>query len=67
MPPAIKTQKVIKEPVKTFTKNLGPMQLLKTTKNTRCYTELIDQKDNLQKMKYKLKRTVNPRPQNMIQ
>ena len=47
--------------------NLGPMQLQRTTRNTRHYTELIDQKDNLQKIECKLKRTVNPKLQNTVQ
>ena len=66
MPPATETQKVSKEPAKTPTKNLGPRQLQRTTRNTKHYTELIDQKDNLWKMEYKLKRTVNLRPQNTV-
>ena len=62
MPPVTKTQEVSKESAKTPTKNLGPIQLQRITKNTGHYTELIDQKDNLQKMEHKLKRTVNLRP-----
>jgi hypothetical protein len=37
----------------------------KTIKNIRRYIKLIDRKDNLQKIEYKLKRIVNPKPQNM--
>jgi len=66
MPPTTKTQEVSKESAKTPTKNLGPIQLQKTTRNTGHYTELIDQKDNLQKMECKLKKTVNPKPQNTV-
>src|SRR6266702_3449561 len=39
----------------------------RTIRNIRRYTELIDRKDNLQKMECKLKRIVNPRPQNTAQ
>ena len=62
MPPTTKTQRVSKKPAKTPIENLGPMQLKKTIKNTGCYTKLINQKDNLQKMECKLKKTVNLRP-----
>jgi len=41
MPPTTKVQEVSKELAKTPTKNL-PIQLQKTTKNTRCYTKFID-------------------------
>jgi len=67
MPPATETQEVSKELAKTPIENLGPIQLKKTIRNTGCYTKLIDQKDNLQKMECKLKRTVNPKPQNTVQ
>ena len=67
MPPTTETQEVSKEPAKTPIGNLDPMQLQRTIKNTECHTKLIDQKDNLQKMEYKLKRTVNFRPQNTAQ
>ena len=66
MPPATEIQEVSKELAKTPTKNLGPIQLQRTTKNTRHHTELIDQKDNLQKMECKLKRTVNLKLQNIV-
>src|SRR6266702_1480207 len=39
----------------------------KTTRNIGRYTELIDWKDNLWKMECKLKRIMNPRPQNIAQ
>jgi len=42
MPPTTKTQEVSKEPAKTPMENLGSIQLQKTTKNTKCHTELID-------------------------
>ena len=66
MLPTIKIQEVNKKPTKTLIKNLGPIQLQKITKNTKCYTELIDQKDNLQKMECELKRTINFKPQNTV-
>ena len=66
MPPTTKIQEVSKNSAKTPTKSLGPMQLQKTIKNIKYYTELIDQKDNLWKMKNELKRTVNFRLQNMV-
>ena len=66
MPPTTKTQKVSKKPIKTPIKNLAPIQPQKTIRNTGHYTELIDQKDNLQKMECELKRTVNPKLQNMV-
>ena len=39
----------------------------RTIRNIKRYTECIDWKDNLWKMEYKLKRIVNPRPQNIAQ
>ena len=66
MPPTTETQEISKKPAKTPTKNLGPIQLQKITKNTRHHTKLINWKDNLQKMECKLKKMVNFKLQNMV-
>ena len=55
-----KTQEVSKELVKLPTKNQATMQLWRTIRNTRRYIELIDWKDNLQKIEYKLRKIINP-------
>ena len=59
MPPATEIQEISKELAKPPTKNLGPMQLQKTTKNTRRHTKLINWKNNLQKMARKLKKIIH--------
>jgi hypothetical protein len=62
MPFATKTPEINKKLIKFPIRTQASIQ--KTTRNFKYYTKLIDQKDNLQKMEYKLKRIVNPRPQN---
>src|SRR6266571_2625922 len=57
--PVTKTQEVSKELVKLFIRNRATIRRI--TRNIRCYTELIDQKDNLWKMECELKRIVNLR------
>ncbi len=63
--PTTKTQEVSKELVKLLIRNRAT--IWRTTRNIRRYTKLIDQKDNLQKIKCELKRIVNPRLQNTAQ
>src|SRR6266699_5575169 len=72
MPPIAKVQKVkvqevSKEPVKLLTKTQATMQLQRPTRNLRRYIELIDQKDNLQKIERKLKKIISAKPQNIAQ
>ena len=52
----VKVQEVGKEPVKLPIRNQATIQLRRPIKNLRRYIELIDQKDNLQKIEHELKR-----------
>ena len=65
MLPVTETQEINKELVKLPIKNRAIMR--RTIKNIGHYIELIDWKNNLQKMECELKRIVNPRPQNTAQ
>ena len=66
-PPAPETQKISSNLAKSPIENLGPTQLQRKARNTGRHTKLIDWKDNLWKIERKLRKTINPIPQNTAQ
>ena len=60
--PAPEIQKISSNLAKSPVENVGPIQLQRKARNTRCYTKPIDWKDNLRKMECKLRKIINPIP-----